>query len=391
MDIRQQALELHRAHKGKLTIESKVPLRNRQDLTLAYTPGVAEPCKEIHRDPEMVYEYTSKGNTVAIVTDGSAVLGLGNIGPQAALPVMEGKAVLFKAFAGVDGVPLCLASQDVDSIVQAIELVAPSFGGINLEDIAAPRCFEIETRLRQRLSIPIMHDDQHGTAIVVLAAVKNALQLTDRQMATTRIVINGAGAAGIAIAKLLLSAGCRDIVLCDRYGILNSEGENQNWAQTEMARSTNPRQMRGTLADALRGADVFIGVSAGGVVTAEMVAAMNERSVVLAMANPIPEIWPEEAARGGAFIIGTGRSDFPNQINNVLAFPGVFRGALDAKATEINEAMKLAAADAIAAVAQADGLRPDYIIPDVFDQRVVPSVAEAVAQVAREQGLIRQA
>lgn len=390
MDIREQALELHRTHRGKLKVESKVPLRDRQDLTLAYTPGVAEPCKEIHRHPEMVYEYTNRGNTVAIVTDGSAVLGLGDIGPQAALPVMEGKAVLFKAFAGVDGIPLCLATQDVDSIVQTIELVAPSFGGINLEDIAAPRCFEIEQRLRQSLSIPVMHDDQHGTAIVVLAAVRNALQLTGRQMADTRIVINGAGAAGIAIAKLLLSACCCDIVLCDRHGVLTPEGTEQNWAQTEMARLTNPRQLRGTLADALKGADVFIGVSAGGVLTAEMVAEMNERSIVLAMANPTPEVWPEDAARGGAFIIGTGRSDFPNQINNVLAFPGVFRGALDAKATEINEAMKLAAADAIASVAQTDGLRPDYIIPDVFDQRVVTAVAEAVAQVARQQGLVRQ-
>lgn len=390
MDIREQALELHRAQRGKLKVESKVPLRDRQDLTLAYTPGVAEPCKEIHRDPELVYEYTSKGNFVAIVTDGSAVLGLGDIGPQAALPVMEGKAVLFKAFAGVDGIPICLDSQDIDSIVRAVELIAPSFGGINLEDIAAPRCFEIERQLREKLSIPVMHDDQHGTAIIVLAAVKNALKLTEREIGETRVVINGAGSAGIAIAKLLMAAGCRDIILCDRQGILQPEAAGQNWAQTEMAQATNPRAVRGSLADALRGADVFVGVSAGGILTAEMVALMNERSIVLAMANPTPEIWPEQAAQGGAFVIGTGRSDFPNQINNVLAFPGVFRGALDAKATKINEEMKLAAADAIAAVAAADGLRPDYIIPDVFDTRVVPRVAEAVATVARQQGLIRQ-
>ena len=390
MSLREQALELHRANKGKLKVESKVPLNNRQDLTLAYTPGVAEPCKEIHRDPELAYEYTSKGNMVAIVTDGSAVLGLGDIGPQAALPVMEGKAVLFKAFAGVDGIPICLDSQDVDSIVQAVALIASSFGGINLEDIAAPRCFEIERRLRERLAIPVMHDDQHGTAIVVLAAMKNALKLTERDIKETKIVVNGAGSAGIAIAKLLMADGCQDIVMCDRQGILQPEGAAQNRAQNEMASLTNPRQVMGTLADALRGADVFVGVSAGEILTAEEVALMNERSIVVAMANPTPEIWPEEAARGGAFIIGTGRSDFPNQINNVLAFPGVFRGALDAKATEINEDMKLAAADAIAAVAESDGLQSDYIIPDVFDKRVVAAVAEAVASVAREQGLVRQ-
>lgn len=390
MDIREQALELHRANRGKLKVESKVPLRNRQDLTLAYTPGVAEPCKEIQRDPELAYEYTSKGNTVAIVTDGSAVLGLGDIGPQAALPVMEGKAVLFKAFADVDGIPICLDSQDVDGIVQAVSLIAPSFGGINLEDIAAPRCFAIEDALREKLTIPVMHDDQHGTAIVVLAAVQNALQLTERALADTRIVINGAGSAGIAIAKLLAAAGCRDQVLCDRHGILDPEASELNWAQREIAELTNPRQVRGSLTEALAGADVCIGVSAGGVVSPAMVAAMNERSIVLAMANPVPEIWPEEAAQAGAFIVGTGRSDFPNQINNVLAFPGVFRGALDAKATAINEDMKLAAAAAIAEIAASDGLRPDYIIPDVFDTRVVTRVAAAVAQVAQEQGLVRK-
>ncbi len=391
MNIREQTLELHRVNRGKVKMESKVPLQGRDDLTLAYTPGVAEPCKEIHLQPEQVYEYTNKGNSVAIVTDGSAVLGLGDIGPQAALPVMEGKAVLFKAFADIDGIPICLDSQDVDSIVKTVEMLAPTFGGINLEDIAAPRCFEIERRLQESLSIPVMHDDQHGTAIVLLAAVKNALELTERQMDETRVVINGAGSAGIAIAKLLMSAGCKDIILCDRHGILlPEETADQNWAQTEIARQTNPRQVRGTLADALKGADVFIGVSVGGVLTEEMVAQMNERSIVLAMANPTPEIWPEEAAKGGAYIIGTGRSDFPNQINNVLAFPGVFRGALDAKATEINEAMKVAAADAIAAVAKADGLRPDYIIPDAFDKRVVPQVAAAVAQAAREQGVVKE-
>lgn len=390
MNLREQALALHRANKGKLSVESKVPLNNRQDLTLAYTPGVAEPCKEIHRDAELAYEYTSKGNMVAIVTDGSAVLGLGDIGPEAALPVMEGKAVLFKAFAGVDGIPICLDSQDIDRIVQAVALMAPSFGGINLEDIAAPRCFEIERQLREKLAIPVMHDDQHGTAIVVLAAVKNSLKLTGRAIAETKIVVNGAGSAGIAIAKLLMADGCQDIVMCDRHGILQPDAAAQNWAQNEMASQTNPRQLQGSLVDALKGADVFIGVSAGEILTADAVAAMNERAIMLAMANPTPEIWPEEAARGGALVIGTGRSDFPNQINNVLAFPGVFRGALDAKATEINEDMKLAAAAAIAAVAESDGLRPDYIIPDVFDKRVVAAVAEAVAKIAREQGLVRK-
>lgn len=389
MDLREQALRLHRDNKGKLTIKTKVSLQNRQDLTLAYSPGVAEPCKEIHQNKDLAYEYTNKGNLVAIVTDGSAVLGLGDIGPEAALPVMEGKAVLLKEFANVDGLPICLDSQEADEIVRAVELMAPSFGAINLEDIAAPRCFAIEQRLRESLSIPVMHDDQHGTAIVVLAAVKNGLTVCGKSMAQSRVVINGAGAAGIAIAKLLQVAGCQDIILCDKQGILDPETQELNWAQVEIAKATNPRQVRGKLSDALQGADVFVGVSVGGIVTAEMVSKMNERSMVLALANPVPEIWPEDALQAGAMVVGTGRSDFPNQINNVMAFPGVFRGALDARASDINEQMKLAAADAIAAVAVEDGLTPEYIIPDAFDQRVVPRVAEAVANVARQMGLAR--
>jgi len=389
LDLREQALELHRQNRGKLTIASKVPLRNRQDLTLAYTPGVAEPCKEIHQNRELVYTYTNRGNTVAIVTDGSAVLGLGNIGPEAAMPVMEGKAVLFKSFADVDAVPICLDSQNTDEIVQAVKLLAPSFGGVNLEDIAAPRCFEIERRLQELVEIPVFHDDQHGTAIVVLAGLLNALEVTGRTISESRVVINGAGSAGTAIANLLLTAGSQDVILCDRHGTIYRGAEGNNPAQEQMATLTNPRGVRGGLAQALAGADVFIGVSAGRVLTTELVALMSPQAIVFAMANPVPEIWPEEALAGGALVVGTGRSDFPNQINNVLAFPGVFRGALDVRARCINEQMKLAAAHAIAAVAKEQGLSAEYVIPDVFDARVVERVAAAVAGAARATGVAR--
>lgn len=389
MDVREQALQLHRQNRGKLTVESKVPLRNREDLTLAYTPGVAEPCKDIHQNRELVYEYTNRGNLVAVVTDGSAVLGLGNIGPEAALPVMEGKAVLFKTFANVDAVPICLSSQDNDDIVKAVQLMAPGFGGVNLEDIAAPRCFEIERRLQSLVDIPVFHDDQHGTAIVVLSGVLNALEVTGRTLDASRVVINGAGSAGIAVAKLLLTAGCQDLILCDRHGAIYPGAAGNNPAQEEMAAVTNPRRVQGDLTQALQGADVFIGVSAGRVLTTAMVQGMNPRSIVFAMANPVPEIWPEEALAGGAVVVGTGRSDFPNQINNVLAFPGIFRGALDVRASQINEQMKLAAAHAIAAVAKEQGLSTQYVIPDVFDQRVVQRVAQAVAEAARATGVAR--
>lgn len=390
MDIREEALKLHRDHKGKLAVVSKVPVRDRADLTLAYTPGVAEPCKEIHQSPETVYDYTSKGNFVAVVTDGSAVLGLGNIGPQAALPVMEGKAVLFKTFADVDAIPICLDTQDTEEIIRSVKLLAPSFGGINLEDIAAPRCFEIEKRLQDVLDIPVFHDDQHGTAIVVLAGLINALTVTGRDAQSTRVVINGAGSAGTAIAQLLMTAGFADIILCDRHGAIYPGAAGNNPAQEQMAAVTNPRVVKGELADALIGADVFVGVSAGRVLTTSMVNAMNKQAIIFAMANPVPEIWPDEAKAGGALVVGTGRSDFPNQVNNVLAFPGIFRGALDVRASRINQEMKLAAAQAIASVAAEDGLGPEYVIPDPFDGRVVARVAAAVAGAARVTGVARK-
>lgn len=390
MDIREEALKLHRDNKGKLAVVSKVPVRDRADLTLAYTPGVAEPCKEIHQSPETVYDYTSKGNFVAVVTDGSAVLGLGNIGPQAALPVMEGKAVLFKTFADVDAIPICLDTQDTEEIIRSVKLLAPSFGGINLEDIAAPRCFEIEKRLQDVLDIPVFHDDQHGTAIVVLAGLINALTVTGRDAQSTRVVINGAGSAGTAIAQLLMTAGFADIILCDRHGAIYPGAAGNNPAQERMAAVTNPRVVKGELADALIGADVFVGVSAGRVLTTSMVNAMNKQAIIFAMANPVPEIWPDEAKAGGALVVGTGRSDFPNQVNNVLAFPGIFRGALDVRASRINQEMKLAAAQAIASVAAEDGLGPEYVIPDPFDGRVVARVAAAVAGAARVTGVARK-
>ena len=381
-DVYQESLKLHEEHHGKISVESKVTVENMKDLSLAYTPGVAQPCREIHADEEAVYRYTSKGNLVAVVSDGSAVLGLGNIGPKAAMPVMEGKAVLFKEFADIDAFPICLDTQDSEEIIRTVKYLAPTFGGINLEDISAPRCFEIERRLRQELDIPVFHDDQHGTAIVVSAGILNALRLVNKELGSARFVINGAGSAGISIATLLMEIGARDIIMVDRSGIL-CEGETwMNPAQAAMAEKTNREHLRGTLADAMRGRDVFIGVSAPGIVSAEMVASMNDDAIVFAMANPVPEIMPEEAKKGGARVVATGRSDFPNQINNVLVFPGIFRGALDARADDISEEMKIAAARAIAAIVRDDELSEDYIIPDAFNKAVVQAVAEAVKEAA---------
>ena len=379
-DVYQESLKLHEEHHGKISVESKVTVENMKDLSLAYTPGVAQPCREIHADEEAVYRYTSKGNLVAVVSDGSAVLGLGNIGPKAAMPVMEGKAILFKEFADIDAFPICLDTQDSEEIIRTVKYLAPTFGGINLEDISAPRCFEIERRLRQELDIPVFHDDQHGTAIVVSAGILNALRLVNKELGSARFVINGAGSAGISIATLLMEIGARDIIMVDRSGIL-CEGETwMNPAQAAMAEKTNREHLRGTLADAMRGRDVFIGVSAPGIVSAEMVASMNDDAIVFAMANPVPEIMPEEAKKGGARVVATGRSDFPNQINNVLVFPGIFRGALDARADDISEEMKIAAARAIAAIVRDDELSEDYIIPDAFNKAVVQAVAEAVKE-----------
>mgnify|MGYP001623650753 FL=1 len=381
-DVYQESLKLHEEHHGKISVESKVTVENMKDLSLAYTPGVAQPCREIHADEEAVYRYTSKGNLVAVVSDGSAVLGLGNIGPKAAMPVMEGKAILFKEFADIDAFPICLDTQDSEEIIRTVKYLAPTFGGINLEDISAPRCFEIERRLRQELDIPVFHADQHGTATVVSAGILNALRLVNKELGSARFVINGAGSAGISIATLLMEIGARDIIMVDRSGIL-CEGETwMNPAQAAMAEKTNREHLRGTLADAMRGRDVFIGVSAPGIVSAEMVASMNDDAIVFAMANPVPEIMPEEAKKGGARVVATGRSDFPNQINNVLVFPGIFRGALDARADDISEEMKIAAARAIAAIVRDDELSEDYIIPDAFNKAVVQAVAEAVKEAA---------
>lgn len=381
-DVYEAALRLHEQHHGKLGIRSKVTVENKEDLSLAYTPGVAQPCREIHQNPQEVYRYTAKGNLVAVVSDGSAVLGLGNIGAKAAMPVMEGKAILFKEFADIDAFPICLDTQDSEEIIKTVKYLAPTFGGINLEDISAPRCFEIERRLKEELDIPVFHDDQHGTAIVVSAGILNALRLVQKPLETARFVINGAGSAGISIARLLMEIGASDLILVDRQGIL-CEGEAwMNEAQKEMAARTNGEKLRGTLQDAMKGRDVFIGVSAPHVVNAEMVASMNEDAIVFAMANPVPEILPEEAKKGGARVVATGRSDYANQINNVLVFPGIFRGALDARATNISEAMKIAAAKAIAAIVSDDELREDYIIPDAFNKKVVQAVAQAVKEAA---------
>ncbi|MBE5810380.1 MAG: NAD-dependent malic enzyme [Clostridiales bacterium] len=389
MDYNQLALEMHEQNRGKIAVAPKVRVENRADLSTAYTPGVAEPCRRIAANKEDVYRYTAKGNLVAVVSDGTAVLGLGDIGPEAAMPVMEGKALLFKEFADVDAFPICLDTKDVDEIVRTVKLLAPTFGGINLEDISAPRCFEIERRLKEELDIPVFHDDQHGTAIVVSAGLLNALKLVGKKMEDVSIVINGAGSAGISIAKLLMLFGAGNIVLVDRQGALSVDENWLNPAQRAMAEVTNRHNERGPLAEIIRGKDVFIGVSAPKVVTAEMVSTMAQDAIVFAMANPTPEIMPEEAAKGGARVIATGRSDYPNQINNVLVFPGIFRGALDARATDITEEMKLAAARAIAAIVADEELTEEYIIPGAFDKRVAPAVANAVMECAKEQGVAR--
>ena len=389
MDYNQLALEMHEKNRGKVSVVSKVKVENREDLSTAYTPGVAEPCRRIAANRDDVYRYTAKGNLVAVVSDGTAVLGLGDIGPEAAMPVMEGKAILFKEFADVDAIPVCLATKDVDEIVRTVQLLAPTFGGVNLEDISAPRCFEIEKRLKETLDIPVFHDDQHGTAIVVSAGLLNALKLVGKRMEDANIVINGAGSAGISIAKLLMLFGAGNIVLVDRQGALSVDEDWLNPAQRQMAEVTNRQNERGPLSEVIQGKDVFIGVSAPKIVTAEMVSTMAEDAIVFAMANPTPEIMPEEAARGGARVIATGRSDYPNQINNVLVFPGIFRGALDARATAITEGMKLAAARAIAAIVADEELREDYIIPGAFDKRVAAAVAQAVVDCARQEGVAR--
>ena len=379
MDIAQESLRLHEQWQGKLETVPKMRIETREDLALAYTPGVAEPCRKIAENSSDAYKYTMKANTVAVVSDGSAVLGLGNIGPAAAMPVMEGKCALFKTFGGVNAVPLCLDTQDVDEIVETVKRLAPSFGGINLEDISAPRCFEIERRLIDELDIPVFHDDQHGTAIVVLSGVINALRLTGKQKEACRVVVNGAGSAGIAIAKLLLNYGFRNLILCDKCGIINSRSEDINEAQRAMLATTNLNDEGGTLADAMRGADIFVGVSAPGIVSADMVKSMNSDAILFAMANPTPEIFPDVARAAGARVVGTGRSDFPNQINNVVAFPGIFKGALESRATRITEQMKLAAAEALAALVSDDELSEDFIMPEPFDPRAVEAVAAAVA------------
>jgi malate dehydrogenase (oxaloacetate-decarboxylating) len=382
------ALELHQLHKGKMEIVSKVPLNNNEDLSLAYSPGVAEPCLEIVKEPSSVYDYTIKGNLVAVVTDGSAVLGLGNIGPQAALPVMEGKALLLKKFADIDAFPICLDTQDVDEIIHIVKMISPTFGGINLEDISAPRCFEIERRLREECNIPVFHDDQHGTAIVVGAGLLNALKVVNKKMNEIKIVVNGAGAAGISIVNLLIKIGFKNIVLCDSKGIIyKGRPEGMNPAKDAIAEITNISHAQGSLLDAMSGADVFIGVSVGNILTREMIDCMNEDPIVFAMANPTPEIMPDIAKEFGVRIIATGRSDFPNQVNNVLVFPGIFRGALDVRATDINETMKLAATYAIASLIDTADLTEDYIIPNAFDKNVAKVVAEAVSKAAVETGV----
>lgn len=384
MDTREIALDMHRKWQGKIEIKSRAKVENRDDLSIAYTPGVAQPCLEIAKDKDLSYVYTRRSNMVAVVTDGSAVLGLGDIGPEAAMPVMEGKCVLFKTFAGVDAFPLCIRSKDVDEIVNTVRLLAGSFGGINLEDISAPRCFEIERKLRECCDIPVFHDDQHGTAVVTAAAVINAVRLTGRDLTGMKTVISGAGAAGTAIMKLLLKLGMQDIILCDRKGAIYRGREGLNSEKEEIADISNPNNEKGSLADVIKGADMFIGVSAPGTVTGEMVKTMAKDPVLFPMANPLPEIMPDEAKAAGAAIVGTGRSDFPNQINNVLAFPGVFRGALDVRASQINEEMKIAAAYAIADVIGPDELNADYIMPDPFDKRIAESVAKAVSRAAVE-------
>ena len=389
MTINEKALELHEKWNGKLDTVSKVQVKTREDLALAYTPGVAEPCKVIAKDPEAAYRYTIKSNTVAVVSDGSAVLGLGNIGPLAAMPVMEGKAVLFKEFGGINAFPICLDTQDTEEIIETVVRIAPAFGGINLEDISAPRCFEIERKLKEKCDIPIFHDDQHGTAVITLAGLTNALKVVGKKKEDVKVVTSGAGAAAISIVKLLLSAGYKNITMCDRKGAIYAGREGLNWIKEEMAQVTNLEKKAGPLSEQLKGADVFIGVSAPGMVTKEMVQTMNEKAIIFACANPTPEIFPDEAKAGGAAVVSTGRSDYPNQINNVLAFPGIFRGAFDVRASDINEEMKMAAAKALADLISDEELSADYIIPKAFDPRVGKAVAAAVAEAARASGVAR--
>ena len=389
MTNQELAMQKHEEWKGKIEVVSRAQVADKADLAIAYTPGVAEPCKAIRDDVDLSYQYTRRHNLVAVVTDGTAVLGLGDIGPEAGMPVMEGKCVLFKEFGGVDAFPLCIRSKDVDEIVNTVRLLAGSFGGVNLEDIAAPRCFEIEQKLKEVCDIPIFHDDQHGTAVVTLAGIMNALKLVGKDMSEVEVVVNGSGAAGIAITKLLMKMGLKNAVLCDTKGAIYEGRENLNAVKEEMAKLSNKQQKKGQLADVIKGADVFIGVSAPGVLTAEMVKTMAKDPIVLAMANPVPEIMPEEAKTAGVKVMGTGRSDFPNQINNVLAFPGIFRGALDVRASDINDEMKIAAAKAIAEIVSEKELAADYIIPDPFNKAVTPAVAKAVAEAARKTGVAR--
>ena len=389
MDYAAESLRLHGEWKGKIEVVSRVPVESSEDLSLAYTPGVAQPCLEIRDNPDRIYELTRRHNLCAVITDGSAVLGLGDIGPEAGMPVMEGKCVLFKSFGGVDAFPLCVKTKDVDEFVNTVALISGSFGGINLEDIAAPRCFEIERKLKERCDIPIFHDDQHGTAIITLAGLKNALKLTGKRLDEVRIVTSGAGAAAVAIVKLLMSAGAKHVTMCDRKGAIYQGREGLNWIKEEMAQVTNLEKKSGSLADVIAGADVFIGVSAPGTVTTDMVRTMNRDAILFACANPTPEIFPEDAKAGGAAVVATGRSDFPNQVNNVLAFPGIFRGAFDVRASDINEEMKVAAAQALAALVSDEELSADYILPKAFDPRVGSAVAAAVADAARRSGVAR--
>ena len=389
MDYRKESLRLHGEWKGKIEVISSVPVKTKEDLSLAYTPGVAEPCLAIQKDVDLSYTLTRRGNLVAVITDGTAVLGLGDIGPEAGMPVMEGKCVLFKTFGNVDAFPLCIRSKDVDEIVHTIKLLAGSFGGVNLEDISAPRCFEIERRLKEECDIPIFHDDQHGTAIVTLAAMINALKIVKKDIKDISVVVNGSGAAGIAITKLLMSMGLRKVILCDTKGAIYEGREGLNPIKEEMAKISNLDKIKGSLEDVIKGADVFIGVSVANMVTKEMVKSMAKDPIIFAMANPVPEIMPEDAKEAGAKVVGTGRSDFPNQINNVLAFPGIFRGALDVRARDINDEMKIAAAQAIASLVSDEELNPDYVIPAPFDPRVGSTVAKAVAEAARKSGVAR--
>ena len=389
MDVKERALEAHEKWAGKIEVVARCEVNSKDDLSIAYTPGVAEPCLKIKDDPSLSYKYTRRHNLVAVITDGTAVLGLGDIGPLAGMPVMEGKCALFKAFADVDAFPLCVASKDVDEIVNTVALLAGSFGGVNLEDIAAPRCFEIERKLKERCDIPIFHDDQHGTAVICSAAIINALKIVGKKLEDCKVVFSGSGAAGVAIAKLLISQGLKKVVMCDRKGIISADDPNLTPAKQEIAAFTNAAHEHGTLADALKGADIFIGVSAPGIVSQDMVRSMAKDPIVLPMSNPVPEIMPDLALEAGAKVVGTGRSDFPNQINNVLAFPGIFRGALDVRASDINEEMKIAAAHALADLVSPEELCPEYILPKAFDERVGPAVAKAVAEAARKSGVAR--